>query len=131
MSMHYRNHYDSLKKNMGNNNLLRLVTLRPQKVYEYKQRRLQVAKKNNALTGAKKSKLVSLLTLRGKKVKQNNQKLIALVTLRGKIINQNNEKRQAAILHKFQVESCIILFSIQILTPDVITNTNKMLYNSI
>ena len=102
MSMHYKNHYDSLKKNMANNNLLRLVSLRAQKVNEYNQRWLALAKKNNSLTAAKKSKLVSLLTLRGKKVKQNNQKLIALVTLRGKIINQNNEKRQAAILHKLK-----------------------------
>ena len=102
MSMHYKNHYDSLKKNMANNNLLRLVSLRAQKVNESNQRRLALAKKNNSLTAAKKSKLVSLLTLRGKIVKQNNEKLVALVTLRGKIMNQNNEKRQAAIVHKLK-----------------------------
>ena len=102
MSMHYKNHYDTLQKNMGNNKLLRLVSLRAQKVNEHNQRCLALAKKNNSLTAAKKSKLVAMLTLSGKIVKENNEKLVALLTLRGKIMKENNEKCLAAIVHTFK-----------------------------
>ena len=84
ISMHYKNHYDSLQKNMGKNKLLTLLSLRAQKVNEHNARHLAVAKKTNLVAAAKKTKLVALLTLRAK------------------IVKENNERRLAAIVHKFK-----------------------------